>query len=68
MSIPMIEQLSGRTRTYGGLLLGISLVVVGALATGILPSTTPFQVFAGGIIVAGFVVGYVSLGVFAFRE
>lgn len=64
----MVGELSERARTYGGLLVGVMLVVLGALATGILPSTTPVQIFAGGIIVAGFVVGYVSLGVFAFRE
>ena len=34
--------------------LAVALVVVGTFATGLLPSTTAYQVVAGGIIVAGF--------------
>jgi len=55
-------------RQYLGVLVGIALVIGGTFATGFLPSTTPYQVLAGAIIVAGFVVGYASLGSFGFRE
>ncbi|MHB9286244.1 hypothetical protein ACKVMT_04300 [Halobacteriales archaeon Cl-PHB] len=64
----MTPRLSDRTRQYVGVAIGIALVLAGTLATGVLPSTTPYQVIAGAIIVAGFVVGYASLGTFGFRE
>ena len=35
--------------------VAVALVVVGTFSTGLLPSATPYQVLAGGIIVAGFV-------------
>lgn len=50
-----------RLRTYGSLLLAALLVVVGTLATGVLPPTLPYQLLAGALIVAGFVVGYLGL-------
>lgn len=50
-----------RLRTYGSLLLAALLVVGGTLATGVLPPTLPYQILAGGLIVAGFVVGYLGL-------
>lgn len=50
-----------RVRTYGSLLLAAVLVVGGSLATGYLPATLPYQLLAGAIIVAGFVVGYLGL-------
>lgn len=34
----------------------LALVVAGTVATGLLPSSTPYQALAGGIIVAGFAV------------
>lgn len=42
--------------TVGCFLLAGALVVVGTLATGFLPPTLPYQVLAGGTIVAGFAV------------
>jgi hypothetical protein len=53
-----------RYRTYGGLALAVLLIVVGTFATGLLPSGALYQVLAGAIIVAGFAIGYYSLGVF----
>lgn len=50
-----------RLRTYGSLVVAALLVVGGTLATGYLPPTLPYQLLAGGIIVAGFVVGYLGL-------
>ena len=43
--------------------LAVALVVVGTFATGLLPSTTPSQAVAGGIIVAGF-----GLLLYCFRD
>lgn len=43
--------------------LAVVLVVAGSLATGVLPSTTPYQVIAGGGIVAGF-----ALLLYCFRD
>jgi len=42
--------------------VAILLIIGGTLATGLLPSSTPYQVLAGGIIVAGFGVAYWTLG------
>lgn len=44
--------------------LGVAILVVlaGTLAAGLLPRTTPYQVLAGGIIVAGFAVAYACVG------
>lgn len=53
-----------KLRTYGGLALAVVLIVAGTLATGLLPSGVEYQVVAGAIIVAGFAVGYYSLGAF----
>jgi len=49
-------------RTIGGMAVAILLIIGGTLATGLLPSSTPYQVLAGGIIVAGFGVAYWTLG------
>lgn len=62
--VPMPDRSDDRTRTYAGLGVAVALVVGGTLATGLFPSTTPYQVLAGGIIVAGFVVGYATLWLF----
>lgn len=51
-----------RFRTYGGLALAAVLVVAGTLLTGILPSTALYQTIAGGVIVAGFALVYLTLG------
>ena len=48
--------------------LAAVLIVVGTLGTGILPSTPFYQILSGGIIVAGFAVGYAGLGTFEFLE
>lgn len=64
----MVDLSDDSTRQYVGLAAGVALVVVGTLATGLLPSTTPYQVLAGGIIVAGFVVGYAAVGLFDFLD
>ncbi|AEN04893.1 hypothetical protein [Halolamina sp.] len=50
-----------RLRKYGSLVGSVVLVVVGTLATGILPATVPYQLLAGAIIVAGFGLGYIGL-------
>lgn len=55
-----------RTRKYGGLAVAVLLFIAGTLATGLLPSTLFYQVLAGGLIVAGFAVGYAAFGVFDF--
>jgi hypothetical protein len=44
--------------------VALTLIVSGTLATGVFPSTTPYQVLAGSMIVAGFAVGYYCLGAF----
>ena len=41
-------------RDVAGPVLAVALVLAGTLATGVLPPTTPYQVLAGGLIVAGF--------------
>ncbi|GAA0213644.1 hypothetical protein GCM10009000_030580 [Halobacterium noricense] len=48
--------------------LAAVLIVVGTFATGFLPSTPFYQVLSGGIIVAGFAVGYAGLGAFELLE
>ncbi len=50
-------------RTYPCLGLAGLLIAAGTLATGLLPSTAPYQVLAGGIIVAGFALVYACIGV-----
>lgn len=56
------------TRRYACLAVAVALIVAGTLATGLLPSTLPFQVLAGGIIVAGFALSYACLGADEFLE
>lgn len=55
-------------RRYAGLGVAVVLIITGTLATGFLPSTPLYQVIAGGLIVAGFAVGYASSGAFEFLE
>lgn len=50
-------------REFGCSGLAVALVLAGTLATGLLPSSTPYQVLAGGIIVAGF-----ALLLYCFRD
>ena len=57
-----------RTRRSLGLGIAVALIIAGTLATGLLPPTFLYQVLAGGIIVTGFAVGYLSLGTFDFLE
>ncbi|SEA32262.1 hypothetical protein SAMN04488065_2657 [Haloplanus vescus] len=57
-----------KRRQYVFLGLAAVLIVVGTLATGFLPSTPFYQALSGGIIVAGFAVGYVGLGASEFLE
>lgn len=57
-----------KTREYAGVGLGIVLIVGGIFSTGILPSTTLYQVLAGGIIVAGFAIAFASVNAFEFPE
>lgn len=49
-------------RRLGCLALATALVVVGTLATGVLPSTTTQQALAGVAIVAGFGLAFYCLG------
>ncbi|WP_185903333.1 MULTISPECIES: hypothetical protein [Halobacteriales] len=60
--------MESKHRRYGLFGLAAVLIVVGTLATGFLPSTPFYQILSGGIIVAGFVVGYAGLGAFEFLE
>ena len=60
--------MESKLRRYGLFGLAAVLIVVGTLATGFLPSTPFYQILSGGIIVAGFVVGYAGLGAFEFLE
>ena len=57
-----------RTRTALGLGSASILVVAGTLATGYLPSTPRSQLLAGGLIVAGFALGFLVLGEFEFPD
>lgn len=50
------------TRRYAYLGVAVSLIIIGTIATGLLPSAAPYQAVAGGIIVAGFAMGYWCLG------
>jgi hypothetical protein len=54
--------MADRRRRYLCLGIATALIVAGTLATGLLPSTAPYQALAGGIIVLGFAVLYVCLG------
>ena len=56
-----------RTRHYACLAIAVGLMITGTLATGVLPSTTLYQVFAGGIIVLGFGIAYACLGALDFE-
>jgi len=49
---PPVESMD--RRDVAGPVLAVALVLAGTLATGVLPPTTPYQVLAGGLIVAGF--------------
>lgn len=65
----MVEvRMSERARRYGCLGLAAALVVTGTLGTGFLPSTALYQVLAGGLIVAGFLVSFICLGGFELSE
>jgi hypothetical protein len=57
-----------QTKRYGGFGLAAVLVITGTLASGFLPSTMPYQVLAGGFIVAGFLISFVCLGGVEFPE
>jgi len=50
-------------REYACVAVAAVLVIGGTVAAGLFPSTTLSQVLAGGIIVAGFAVAWVCLGV-----
>lgn len=56
--------MDGRTRTAVGLAGAALLVIAGTLATGYLPSRPRSQLLAGGLIVAGFALGFFVLGEF----
>lgn len=60
--------MNDKLRRYAGMGVAGILVIAGTLATGLFPSTLPYQILAGGIIVAGFAVGFASLGAFEFPE
>lgn len=51
-----------RTRTYACLAVAVLLVVVGSLATGVVPATLPYQALAGAVIVAGFALAFACVG------
>lgn len=52
-----------RIQRYLCLGAAVALVVAGTLATGLLPSTLPYQALAGGLIVAGFGLAFACFGV-----
>ena len=54
-------------REYAWFAVALLLVVGGTVAAGLLPGTARYQVLAGGIIVAGFAVAWLALGV-EFRD
>jgi hypothetical protein len=60
--------MNDKTRQYVFLGLAAVLIATGTLATGLLPSTLFYQLLSGGLIVAGFAVGYAGLGAFKFPE
>ncbi|AGN00090.1 hypothetical protein L593_00675 [Salinarchaeum sp. Harcht-Bsk1] len=60
--------MNDRRRQYVLLGLALALIVTGTLATGLLPSTAPYQILAGALIVAGFAVGYVGVGAIKLPE
>lgn len=53
-----------QTETALGLAGAVVLVLGGTLATGYLPSEPRAQLLAGGLIVAGFALGFYVLGEF----
>lgn len=56
-------------REYACFAVAVLVVVGGTVAAGLLPQTAPYQVLAGGIIVAGFAIAWACLGVeFGRRE
>ena len=60
--------MKGEIRQYACLGVAVALIITGTLATGVVPSTTPYQVLAGSVIVAGFAVTYACLVRFEFFE
>ncbi|PSQ32567.1 hypothetical protein BRD09_03330 [Halobacteriales archaeon SW_10_68_16] len=54
-------------REYAWFAVALLLVLGGTIAAGLLPGTWPSQALAGGIIVAGFAVAWLALGV-EFRD
>lgn len=46
--------------------VAVALVVAGTLGTGLLPSTTAYQLLAGGAIVLGFALAFYCLGALQF--
>jgi hypothetical protein len=55
--------MENRLRRYACPGLAAVAIVVGTLATGVLPATPLYQLLAGALIVAGFALGYACLGV-----
>lgn len=53
-----------RIRTAAGVAGAVALVIAGTLATGYLPSEPRSQLLAGVLIVAGFALGFYTLGEF----
>ena len=48
-------------REVGCVVVAFALIVIGTFSTGLLPPTTPYQVLAGAIIVAGFALPFFCL-------
>jgi hypothetical protein len=64
----MVLDMKKKHRRYVFLGLAALLGVVGIFGTSFLLSTPFYQTLSGGIIVAGFAVGYAGLGAFGFPE
>ena len=54
--------MTDRLRPYVCFGVAVVLIIAGTITTGLLPSTTLYQVLAGSMIVAGFVVRYLYFG------
>lgn len=54
-------------REYACFAVAVLVVVGGTVAAGLVPSTALYRMLAAGIIVAGFAIAWVCLGV-GFRE
>jgi hypothetical protein len=52
------KRISSTIEGYGCIGLAVALVSIGTISTGFLPEDAIYQIIAGGLIVAGFALGY----------